>query len=409
MARSLSQILRLNFSAQGPHHLLMRTLIFLALLCPFGARGAEIVFEIGSNKVLLEADADRPWHPASLTKLMTAYLTLEALKSGQLSEDQVLVASAQVAEQPITSLGLAEGAEIDVATALQALILRSANDVAVLLAEAIDGSEVDFARHMTQKARALGMASTLYVNASGLPNDAQITTARDQAILVRALIRDFPKAYGLFGTQEMVWAGDWLPNINGILDSLEGADGLKTGFTCKSGYNLAVSAKRGGHRIVAIILGARSPDQRTAKGHELIDHAFADIADPVLLAASPLLAAVAPFPRFWWIEPKVVLDESECGYGVGAGLPGWGLALGAYPSRGKALSVAEKTLSRLGEIMTVGKTATMINKAGTKFHALIVGLSASQARSACKALRNGGGYCLVLKPEIMNNPGATWR
>ena len=387
----------------GPRRVLSRALVF-ALLLGSQATAAEIVFEVGSDRVLLEDQADHLWHPASLTKLMTAYLTLEALQQGQLTLDQALPISAAAAAQPITALGLAEGKTITVDEALQALILRSANDAAVVLAEAIDGSEAAFARHMSAKARALGMGKTVYVNASGLPDAGQTTTARDQALLARALLTDFPADYARFGQQEMLWGGDALGNINGILDSLPGADGMKTGFTCKSGYNLLVSVLRDGRRLVAVVLGATSPESRTVRAFDLIEAGFAAAPD----ASAPLLTDIHSL-RYAWQKPPTVLDETQCGYGVGASLPGWGLTLGTYGSRGKALSVATHVLERFDKLMTVGKVATLVNRAGTKFHALLVGLSASEARATCRSLRKSEGYCVVLNPKVLNNPNATWR
>ncbi len=362
---------------------------------------------VETGEVLGGSDADRRWHPASLTKLMTAYLVFQELATGRLAVDQELTVSATASTQPTTALGLAEGRSITVWQALQGLVLRSANDMATLLAETVAGSEAAFALKMNAQAARLGMTSTHYANASGLPDDRQVTTARDLALLARALILDFPQYYHFFGEAGFTFAGDWRGNINGILGALPGADGMKTGFTCKSGYNLVVSALRDGRRVVAVVLGERSPDLRSYEARMLVEDAFETLAlaqrqpNQPLLPLDPAIAAGAA-------PPPAVLQENECGYGVAARLPGWGVVLGAYGSRGKALSVAEATKGRIGAF-ELGGTAAVPSKLGRKFNAVVVGLSKSEAQKGCKAIRGGGGYCLVLNNDVLNNPMAVWR
>lgn len=383
-------------------------LLLLSLLAPAAtAQAASLVFVVETGEVLGGSDADRRWHPASLTKLMTAYLVFQELATGRLAPDQELTVSATASTQPTTALGLAEGRTITVWQALEGLVLRSANDMATLLAETVSGSEAAFALNMNAQAARLGMTSTHYANASGLPDDSQVTTARDLALLAEALILDFPQYYGLFGQDGFSYAGDWLGNINGILDSLPGADGMKTGFTCKSGYNLVVSALRDGHRVVAVVLGERSPDQRSLLARGLVETAFDTLAREERQPDRPLRpldAAIAAGGT----PPPTVLEENECGYGVAARLPGWGVVVGAYGSRGKALSVAETTKGRVAAF-EAGGTAAVPSRLGTKFNAVVVGLSKSEAQRGCRALRAGGGYCLVLSNAVLNNPLAVWR
>ncbi len=385
----------------------LRALLICWLLLPGVAQAANLVVVIETGEVLGSQDGDRRWHPASLTKLMTAYLVFQELATARLAPDQLLTVSETASTQPTTSLGLAEGREISVWDALQALILRSANDMAVLLAEAVAGDEAAFALRMNAMAAKLGMTSTHYANASGLPDDSQVTTARDLALLARALILDFPQYYGLFGQAGFSFAGDWQGNINGILGSLAGADGMKTGFTCKSGYNLVVSALRDGRRVVAVILGERSPDQRSGEARALVEAAFDTLArakrqpNGLLQPLDPAIAAGGG-------PPDAVLQENECGYGVVARLPGWGVVIGAYGSRGKALSVAEASKGRVAAFAD-GGTAAVPSRLGRKYNAVVIGLSRSEAQRGCKAIRGGGGYCLVLSNEVLNNPLAVWR
>jgi D-alanyl-D-alanine carboxypeptidase len=251
------------------------------------------------------------------------------------------------------------------------------------------------------------MLATYYVNASGLPDDLQITTARDLALLAQALILDFPQYYGFFGRPGFVFAGDWRGNINGILGSLAGADGMKTGFTCKSGSNLVVSAQRGGRRVVAIVLGDESPAGRSARARALVEGAFAGLEDPERERGPTL----APHDADYLVRapaPAVVLEENECGYGVAQRLPGWGVVLGKKAGRGNALSLAEETRDRF-EVFAGAGLAAVPAKRGGRWHAVLVGLSRSEAQRGCAAIRKGGGYCLVVAPAVLNNTKAAWR
>jgi len=379
----------------------------LAAALPGGATGASMVFVLETGEVLSGRDADRLWHPASLTKLMTAYLVFQELATRRLTLDQELTVSEAAATQPTTSLGVSTERTLTVEEALRGLILQSGNDAAVVLAEAVAGSEAGFVQRMNAMAARLGMTSTRFANASGLPDEGQVTTARDLALLARALVLDFPQYYGYFGEAGFTFAGDWRGNINGILGALPGADGMKTGFTCKSGYNLVVSALRDGRRVVAVVLGERSPDLRSYEARMLVEGAFETLAikqrqpnQPLAPLDAAIAAGAAP--------PPVVLQENECGYGVAARLPGWGVVLGAYGSRGKALSVAEATKGKVAAF-EMGGTAAVPSKLGRRFNAVVVGLSKSEAQTGCKAIRGGGGYCLVLNNDVLNNPRAVWR
>ena len=385
--------------------LLLALLALLVLAAP--ARAASIAFVLESGEVLTGRDADRRWHPASLTKLMTAYLTFQELATRRLTLEQELAVSEAAATQPTTSLGVSTERTLTVEQALQGLILRSGNDAAVVLAEAVAGSEAAFVERMNAAAARLGMTSTHYANASGLPDDSQVTTARDLALLARALILDFPQYYHFFGEAGFTFAGDWRGNINGILGALPGADGMKTGFTCKSGYNLVVSALRDGRRVVAVVLGERSPDLRSYEARMLVEEAFETLARDKRQPNQPL-APLDPAIAAGGAPPPAGLLENECGYGVAARLPGWGVVLGAYRSRGKALSVAEATKGRI-VAFELGGTAAVPSKLGRKFNAVVVGLSKSEAQRGCKAIRGGGGYCLVLNNDVLNNPLAVWR
>jgi D-alanyl-D-alanine carboxypeptidase len=245
---------------------------------------AAIVVDADTGQVLHDENANEPRHPASLTKIMTLYLLFEQLDSGALKLDTKLPVSAFAASQPPTKLHVRAGKTIAVEDAIQALITRSANDVAVVVAEAIAGSEAGFAKLMTQKAHALGMAGTTYVNASGLPADDQVTTARDQALLGRAIQDRFPDYYHYFSIVYFQYRGRSIHNHNALLGQVEGVDGIKTGYTEASGYNLAASVRRGGKHIVAVVLGGKSNAKRDARMRELI---AANMPEPTMRLANP--------------------------------------------------------------------------------------------------------------------------
>ena len=232
---------------------------------------ADIVIDDNSGQVLHDVNADEPRHPASLTKIMTLYLLFEQLDAGALKLDSPLLVSAKAALEPPTRLGLKAGQTIAVGDAIGGIVTRSANDAAVVVSEAVGGSEEEFAKLMTRKARALGMAGTTYVNASGLPDEAQITTARDQAILGRAIHDRFPSYYSYFSLLYFRYQGKDLHNHNGLLGKLEGVDGIKTGYTEASGYNLALSVRRAKKCVVAVVLGGTSNSERDARMRQLIE------------------------------------------------------------------------------------------------------------------------------------------
>ncbi|MBR0936384.1 serine hydrolase [Bradyrhizobium jicamae] len=227
-------------------------------------RFASIIVDGNSGTVLTATSPDGLRHPASLTKMMTLYLLFERLDAGKIKLDTEMQVSEHASEQDPTKLGLRPGQTIRVEDAIKGLITRSANDAAVVIAEAIGGSEDDFARMMTRKAHALGMSRTIYRNASGLPNDEQVTTARDQSVLGRALQDRFPRYYRYFATTAFNFRGHTITGHNHLLGSVEGVDGIKTGYTRASGFNLVTSMHRGNRFLIGVVLGGRSGGSRDA-------------------------------------------------------------------------------------------------------------------------------------------------
>jgi D-alanyl-D-alanine carboxypeptidase len=237
----------------------------------FDPRYAAIVVDAESGEVLHAENADALRHPASLAKMMTLYILFGEVAAGRFSLDDPLPVSAHAARQPASKLGLKAGQTIRIRDAIGAIAVRSANDVAVVVAEAISGSEAAFAERMTRTAQALGMSSTRFTNASGLPDPAQVTTARDMAVLARALQTGFPGEYSVFSRRSFAYDGRTHESTNKLLGVVDGVDGIKTGYIRASGYNLAASARRGGKRIIVIVFGGRSGAARDAQVAALVE------------------------------------------------------------------------------------------------------------------------------------------
>jgi D-alanyl-D-alanine carboxypeptidase len=255
---------------------------------------AAILVDGNSGAVLHASHADALRHPASLTKVMTLYMLFERLESGVLTLDSPLKVSEHAAEQSPTKLGLQEGGTIRVEDAILGMITRSANDAAAAVAENLAGSEAEFARQMTRKAHALGMTRTVYRNASGLPDDRQVTTARDQAILGRAIQEHFPQYYKYFSKRSFTYRGQWIGNHNRLLGKLEGVDGIKTGFIRASGFNLITSVKRDQRYIVAVVLGGMSAAARDARMRHLVT---THIRDASIRRTAPMIARAPSRPE----------------------------------------------------------------------------------------------------------------
>src|ERR1700728_1769930 len=225
---------------------------------------SQIIVDGNSGATLTASNPDASRHPASLTKIMTLYLLFERLDAGKMNLDTEMQVSEHASDQAPTKLGLRPGQTIRVEDAIKGLVTRSANDAAVVIAEALGGSEDDFARMMTRKAHMLGMSKTTYRNASGLPDDEQVTSARDQSTLGRAIQDRFPRYYRYFSTSSFTFRGHSIANHNHLLGTVEGVDGIKTGYTRASGFNLVTSMRRGNRHLVGVVMGGRSGSSRDA-------------------------------------------------------------------------------------------------------------------------------------------------
>jgi D-alanyl-D-alanine carboxypeptidase len=263
---------------------------------------ADIVVDANSGTVLHSTNPDAQRHPASLTKIMTLYLLFEQLEAGKLKLDSPLPVSKEAAGQMPTKLGLKPGSTLAVEDAIKGMVTRSANDAAVVVAEAIAGDEDAFAKLMTRKAQALGMSRTIYKNASGLPDSGQITTARDQSTLGRAVQERFPRYYKYFSIRTFVFRGQSIGNHNNLLGRVEGVDGIKTGYVNASGFNLVTSVHRGNRYLVAVVMGGSSAGSRDAKMRDLISD---KIAQASVRRTAPMVAEGSPPPEAR-PEPKAV-------------------------------------------------------------------------------------------------------
>lgn len=241
-----------------------------------GHAEALLVVEADTGKVLQADNATYPWYPASVTKMMTAYVTLKAVKEGRLTLESVLTVSPVAASQSPSKMGFRPGTQVTVENALLMMMVKSANDMAVVLAEGVGGSVDGFSAQMNATAQRLGMTQTSYVNPNGLPAEGQITSARDLAILARAIIRDLPEYEYFVHTPSIRFGRRVTQNFNKLIGRYPGADGFKTGFICASGYNLVASATRNGKRLIAVVLGASSGQMRAVRAAQLLERGFAN-------------------------------------------------------------------------------------------------------------------------------------
>ena len=268
---------------------------------PSDSAFAAIVVDANTGRTLYAAKENELRHPASITKVMTLYLLFEQLDKGALTLQSQIPISEHAAAQEPSKLGLEPGQTISVENAIKAIVTRSANDVAVAIAEAIGHDESAFAEMMTRKAHALGMSRTLYRNASGLPNDEQLTTARDLTILARATEERFPRYFKYFSTHEFEYGGAIIGNHNHLLGRVDGVDGIKTGYTRASGFNLLTSVHRDGRSLIAVVMGGRTARARDAVMESLIADHIAEASNKghtatMIADAEPAQSVAAPLP-----------------------------------------------------------------------------------------------------------------
>jgi len=386
------------------------------------AKYAAIIVDAGTGEVMFSRNAETRNYPASLTKMMTLYMVFEALDSGRLSPDQRLPVSAKAARQPPSKLGLKRGDSVRVSDAIPALIVKSANDVAVVIAEALAGDERTFAQVMTKRARDLGMRNTTFRNASGLPNRGQMSTARDMATLALALIQKYPHHYTSFSQRKFKWGKRTYRNHNKLLGNYAGTDGLKTGYIHASGFNLVTSVKRGERRLVGVVFGGRTGRSRDRHMRKLLNDAWLRLDRDLLLAAAPLRRpplpagsveiARAPAPKA--VAPKQTrpalvsatpaarppVPSRDRAAPAATDRPVWGVQVGAF----RAFSPAHRAVTQAAGaapdllLRTRVDIAKVRHSGRTLYRARLVGLEEARARRACQALKRLALDCIVVGP-----------
>ena len=382
------------------------------------ASPVNLVVDADSGQVLIAAEPNALWYPASLTKMMTVYVAFSEIKAGRHRLDETVTVSPTAAGQLPVKFGFRTGEKITLQQAINATIVASANDAAVAVAEQIGGTESSFADRMTDTAHRLGMSRTVFRNASGLPNAEQVTTAADMARLALALLHDFPEYYHFFADRSVTINGRSLPTVNGILVNYQGADGIKTGFTCGAGYNLVASAKHGDRRLVGVVLGGGNRGERASEMATLLNSGFAksDSKLPMLRDLSLKIDVSEQAP------PPTRLSSSECGQttvvagGIAGGgtirLAGWGTVFGSYNSAAEAQRAISSARRQMPANLASKAMPAIVRKdyeGVSRYSALLTGFGQVDAGRACKALWDSNAYCLALSPQVLGNPRAVWR
>ena len=384
-------------------------------------RYASIVVDANTGRILHGENIDRRVYPASLTKMMTLYMTFEALQRGKLKLNQRLKVSRRAAGQTPSRLGLRAGQRITVKDAILAMITKSANDAATVLAEAIAGSEAKFAKRMTAKARSLGMLKTTFRNASGLPNRRQLTTARDMARLSRALLNDYQAYYRYFSTKRFTYGKRTHRNHNALLTSYQGTDGIKTGYIRASGFNVAVSVKRNGERLIGVVFGGRTATTRNKHAVKLLNKGFGRLAAREKAkwprqyeSRWPLLDAPLPKPNPMRAKQPPV-RTAKAGPGTATSGPSvptppakpivanarqWGVQVGAF----SALNAAQNAGYQAAAVtkLATNRNVTVVrvaNDKGAVYRAWLSRLNERQARQLCNELIAKQMPCALVLPS----------
>ena len=414
--------------------LIVCTVIGLMTAAPSwaGVPFSAITVDARTGKVLFDKDADGLRYPASLTKVMTLYLLFEEIKAGKYRLDSKLQISKRAAGMAPSKLGLKPGSTITVENAIKALVTKSANDIAAAIAENLEGTEIAFATRMTKKAKALGMSRTVYKNASGLPNPAQVTTARDQATLGLRIQRDFPDLYPYFRISSFTFNGKPIRNHNRLLGKFKGTDGIKTGYIRASGFNLTTSAERDGKRIIGVVMGGTSGGARDTYMRKMLDKHFPNcvkgntiaalagsskglievktaVASAESAVAESAVTTASTGPQTIAakiLEQPQVIEAKVTAPGAAETPPfdvkldataSWHIQIGAFPNKRDA----QKRLYKVRSSTDVVKdkpafTVTVQKGLETIYRARFSGFSEKSAKDACKALSQQSVSCLAL-------------
>ena len=383
-------------------------LFFIAIASSANAKYASFIINENTKRIYHNTNADTRNYPASLTKIMTLYMVFDALKNKKISMNTKFKISKRAARQPPSKLNLSAGSSITVKNAILALITKSANDVATVVAENLGKSERNFARLMTRKAKKLGMTRTIFKNASGLPNRGQLSTARDMAILGMAIRKNHPNFFKLFKTKSFVYKGIKYTNHNNLLSNYSGTDGIKTGYTSASGFNLVASVERNGQRIIGVVFGGKKARSRDKHMINLLNKYFkTNPSKPLVRTAKP-----SELPK---VRPKIVIAEKNV---KSFKIPSkttktlysenvqddWFVQIGAFKNRLNAHKAARNARNivpeQLGNLPASLSKITKTNNANNNLEYLwrvrFIELAENQARSVCAELWTSGLSCIPL-------------
>ena len=382
--------------------LIRKSAVFLGLLglliAPAAKAGPSVLFDAATGEVISHERAGEPWYPASLTKLMTAYIVFKKLKAGSLRLDQKILVSPLAASQEPSKIGMSPGSTISVDLALQTLLVYSANDMAYVLAEGANGTVFNFVHEMNATAQKLGLNATHFVNPNGLFDPRQLTSARDIGVLAAVIISEFPEHSRFFSQQYVAIGKRKLMNRNSLIRTMPEADGMKTGFVCSSGFNLVASATRGGRRLVAVVLGAPNSGSRAEIARTLLTDGFLKGALP----SRPRLAQISDNPLGAIVPADLTSTVCKKKPPVSTvrakELAGWGISFGNYETLQKAdMALRGRLISPAG-MDAPGKVGVvrMPNKLG--FAAMLWNVDQSTSQTLCNDYRSQNATCDVMTP-----------
>ena len=384
-----------------------RNFLALALLLllshtALAAGGPTLLFDARTGEVIAQERAGEPWYPASLTKLMTAYITFQKIRSGVLRADQQIVVSEKAHAQEPSKIGVPTGKTVSVDFALQALLVYSANDMAYVLAEASSGSYQRFAAEMNAVAKTLGLSASHFVNPNGLFDPRQVTSARDIGVLAAIIVNEFPEHAHYFSQDYLTVGKRKLANRNSLIRIMPDSDGMKTGFVCNSGFNLVASATRNGRKLIAVVMGAKSGGNRALIAKELLEKGFALPASP----QAPKVAEILNLPQGAIVPADMTTTVCKAKTPVqladGSDLTGWAVSFGTYDTMIKAdMALRGRLLSPVG-IETRGSAGVvkLPDKAG--YAALMWNIPQNESLALCTAYRTDGAHCDVMPPVLVD-------
>jgi D-alanyl-D-alanine carboxypeptidase len=365
------------------------------------ATGPSIVFDANTGELLSSNRAGEPWYPASLTKLMTAFVTFKKIREGKLRLDQQIPVSELASSQAPSKVGIPPGKTISVDWALQAMLIYSANDMAYVLAEASSGSIPEFAAEMNEVANALGMSASHFANPNGLFDPRQVTSARDMGVLAAVLLKEFPQHAHYFDQDFVPLGKRRLANRNSLLRQMPEADGMKTGFVCNSGFNLVASATRNGRKLITVVLGTKSGYARTIAAQNMLEQGFLKLPNPaaakIASLANSQTGVIIPVDMTTEVcrrkNPALMADLEN--------LKGWGISFGTYPDAIQAdVALRGRMLSPAGiDAPAVGGVLRLQDKSG--YAAIMTGLDAVSSFDLCKKYKAENAQCDVLSPSYL--------